>query len=77
MKALYLLCRHDNDVGYDEYDAFIICAGSPREARQVANANCADEGGVWDNATLVSCRKIGQASRNVKKGRVLGSFCAG
>jgi len=74
---LYLLRRQDDDVGWDEYDGFVVCAASPQQARQVANAACADEGGVWGNAKLVSCRKIGCASKNTKVGIVLGSYNAG
>ena len=44
--------------GYDEYEAKVIIANKPIEARILANINTGDEGKIWKNPILVSCKEV-------------------
>ncbi len=71
---LYLIKRKDR-VGYDEYDSFIVRAGTPRMARKMAALRASDEGErVWlnpEDSTVIRIKDEGPA------GIVLGSYNAG
>ena len=72
---IWLVERTDN-VGWDEYDAFIIMASSELKARQLANEGSADEGHLWTDISIVKANPIGQTEETVER-VVLGSFNAG
>lgn len=68
---LFLLSRTDN-VGYDEYDAFLVRAKTEEEARQLANPK-----GSWSSWTTpenITCEII--SNRGVA-GVIIASFNAG
>ena len=80
MKNLYLVERTD-EVGYDEYDSFVVCAESEEQARSTHpdinnNNDC-----TWINnadSTYISCTYIGVASDHVELNEVIiSSFNAG
>ena len=71
---IYLLSRKDEYIGYDEYDAMVVCAGSQDEARRIANNNPGDEGGVWIDPESVTVEEI---DPDLPHGLILGSFNAG
>jgi hypothetical protein len=52
---LFLLKRDGSDIGYDQYDSFVIIAKNEEEARNIADNSCGDEGRIWNNKDLVSC----------------------
>ena len=54
---LYLLTRIDG-ADYDEYDAKLIRAKDERLARGFANKKPGDEGKIWHDKQLVSCKII-------------------
>jgi len=77
MNNIYFLAIKD-DVDtprYDYTDSMVIIAKSSKEAREIALTYSHDEGKIWDNPHLVSCKKIGIT--RLKKGLVLDSFNAG
>ncbi len=53
---LYLLERAAGTCGWDEYAAQIVCAGSPKEAREVCIMG--DEGAIWSDAKKVTCKVL-------------------
>lgn len=77
---LWILSRID-DVGYDEYDSFVVLAKDESEARELAN----DYDPVasydtrrkhrWDNSKIVTCEQISLRTR--KAFVLLGSYNAG
>lgn len=70
---IYILNR-EGQIGYDEYDSMIVCAKTPKEARDIARENCGDEGAVWNDPELSTCKilKPGKTSAVI-----LGSYNAG
>ena len=71
---IYYLKRYDPP-RHDEFDGFVVCAESPREARKLASYEAADEGGrTWLSPDLSSCHAIRD---RIIPGVVLGSFNAG
>ncbi len=46
------------DRGYDAYRAKVIRSPGEMEARRFANENCGDEGRIWENPNLVSCKVL-------------------
>lgn len=68
---LYRLERKD-DVGYDEYEEKIVYAKTSSQARKIANEVVGDEGEIWTNIKLVSCKRIEK-----KIGEVSSSYRAG
>ena len=70
---IYLLERKDA-VEYDEYDAKIVRAKNPEEARAVANRHVGDEGRIWINKKAVSCRRI---KPDAVSKEIMASFRAG
>lgn len=71
---LYMISRTE-DIGYDEYDSFVIAAESQEQARQIAADANGDEGRApWLDSTRSICREIDAKS---EKGIVLRSFQAG
>ncbi len=70
---IYLLTRQE-DIGYDENDAKVVCAESEREAREIANLHPGDEGACWTDEKRVTVEVIdphGHARQ------ILSSFNAG
>ena len=59
---------------YDSYDSHLIRAKDPKEARRIANIISADEGPIWGNPGLSSCRRIQEEG---KSGIIISSFNAG
>lgn len=70
---IYLLSRKSK-YDYDEYDAKVIRAKNPKEAREIANKYTGDEGKIWTDTELVSCEKINLVGTSRE---ILGSFNAG
>lgn len=70
---LYLL-ESKRSVPLDAYESFLIRARDSKEARRIANIKHADEGHIWEDPKLSSCRKI---SDRGKPGIIISSFNAG
>lgn len=74
---IYLL--EVSNMGYDTYDGFVVYAKTKKRAKKIAEA----EAGTYANgadfaADTCLVTKIGVTTKkNVKEGRVLGSFNAG
>lgn len=66
---LYLFERTD-EIGYDEYDAYVIAAESAQVASKYV-AWCAE----LDSPP--TCKTIGEASEGVQEGVIISSFNAG
>jgi len=79
---LYLLTQTEN-VGYDTYDAAIVCAESEEEAVKIhPDGEIFNDGWTWGLSWVmyprdVKCQKIGVADKSIEKGVVLASFNAG
>ncbi len=74
MKFYWLEAKADQ-YQYDTVDAFVVEAGSPAEAREVAAENCGDEGkGYWLSARRSTCRELKQTGEACL---VVRSFNAG
>ena len=72
MKRIYLIERTDT-CDYDEYDAVVIVAKTPKEAKELAIK------GYWGSFTegKIICKLIGVANKTQAFGEVLASFNAG
>ncbi len=70
---IYLLERKD-EIGYDEYDAKVIRAKNPEEARAIANRHVGDEGRLWAEKEIVSCRRVKPDAMGKE---IMSSFRAG
>lgn len=69
----YLLERNPQTVRWDEYDAQIVCASSPQEARELCVVG--DEGSLpWLDSKLTTCKVIKPTKM---AGMILASFRAG
>jgi hypothetical protein len=68
--------ERNDDVGWDEYDAFIIVAARELKARQLANSRSGNEGHIWTDISRVDAKVIGLADRNEER-IILGSYNAG
>ena len=55
MKLYYL---NFDDCDYDQTNGFIIRAKNEKEARELANSRCSDEGKIWTDKQKVSCKHI-------------------
>lgn len=75
MKKLYLLTRKDI-VKYDQYDAAVVCANSPKKAKETHPGNPKNYP-TWTNLEFVDCHLVGIASKRTKTGVILASFNAG
>ena len=65
---IYITSRTD-DTDYDEYDAFMVIARSPKQAIELSDDK---QGGEWE------AKKYGETTRaNTKIGIVFGNFNAG
>ena len=73
MSQLYLL-RAKTDPEYDAYDAHLIRAEDAKGARRFANISPGDEGSIWEDPKLSSCRQL---KIEGKLGIILSSFNAG
>jgi hypothetical protein len=63
------------EVGYDEYDAFVVIAETAGKARKLANEEeCREGDRIWANPELASCAEL-KAEGEPRV--VLGSFNAG
>lgn len=79
---LYLISQNDN-LGYDIYDACVVCAENEEDAKSITP----DTGhAIEDNYTYtswarsrdsVSCKELGEANENQVRGIILASFNAG
>lgn len=70
---LYILDRK-GERGYDQNEAIVVRAISPKQARQIANDNCGDEGGkVWLSPKDSTCKVL---SRHGKIGKIIVAFNA-
>lgn len=71
---LYLLTRTDS-FGHDEYDSFVVAAGSQQEAEVI----CVESRPWYSKmiAESLETKLIGAAAEDVPAGIVLGSFNAG
>jgi len=72
---IYLVYR-TKQVGYDEYDAFVVSAGSKEEALKICEDETRDD--EWhDGEFNKENTKITELNNKIRKGIVLGSFNAG
>jgi len=83
MKKLYLVERTD-DVDYDEFDSFIVCARSKQEARQTTPHFTYMGQYTWgeqwikrEDINALNITYIGIANKRTKYGVILASFNAG
>ena len=72
--SLYLLQRKYGDIGYDEYTDHLVRAGSEKAARRLANQKTGDEGCIWDDESLVTCKKVREHGN---RKMIISSFNAG
>ncbi len=72
MKRIYLIERTDT-CDYDEYDAVVIIAKTPKEAKELA---CKGYHGSFIEGKII-CKLIGVANKTQAFGEVLASFNAG
>ena len=72
--SLWLVKRPDGRVGYDEFDAFVVRASTPDQAKAWAATKAADEGReAWLAADVIVEAVLSKG----KDGIILGSFNAG
>jgi hypothetical protein len=73
-----ILLQRKDDVGFDEYDGFVIIASSTQFARKMASDLAADEGAdIWLDKTKCTATIIGEAKSSDRQYVVLDSFNAG
>jgi hypothetical protein len=72
MKRIYLVERTDS-CGYDEYDAVVVVAETPKKAKEWVLKN--DYWGM-DKGKII-CKLIGLTNKTQASGEVLASFNAG
>lgn len=72
MKRIYLIKRTDF-IDYDQYDAVVVVARTPKEAKELAFKEY--EGCFTAENTV--CKLIGVANKKQPFGEVLASFNAG
>ena len=72
MKKIYLIERTDA-FDYDEYDAVVIVAKTPKEAKELAFKGYL---GSFTEGKII-CKLIGVANKKQALGEVLASFNAG
>lgn len=71
---LYILKRK-TQVGWDEMGACVVCAKTPKEAREYASKSAGDESSeTWRNHELTSCTWLAFARKEVKEGMILEAF---
>ncbi len=73
MSKLYLL-EQTGDYGHDEFVAKLIRAKNRKSARKIANITTGDEGHIWQDAKLVSCKIVKPEG---KEGIIIDDFNAG
>ncbi len=73
---LYLIERAD-EVGWDEFAAFVIAAKSPDELPEIVKEACSQEPYPTYTSQWKEPVVIGTAAEGVKKGVVLSDFNAG
>ena len=83
MKNLYLVSR-TNKTDYDQYDAVVVCAKSPKEARYTHPSKydkdwdgIQNDWGSWQKAEDLDVKYLGVADDTVEEGVVLASYNAG
>ncbi len=55
----FMLCRIDEDCGFDEANSMIVRAHTEEDAREFASRAARDEGaGVWLDPNLTNCLDI-------------------
>ncbi len=70
---LYLLERI-NETDWDEYAAKLIRAKNESGARELANKHTGDEGKIWNDSSLASCKVV--SSSGVEE-EIISDFNAG
>lgn len=55
---IYHLVRTATRPEYDAFNELVIIAGSPAEARTLANANHGDEGQIWGSPKGATCKQL-------------------
>ena len=70
---LYIL-KHTGKIGYDEYTLKIVRAKNAKKARDEASIIYADEGDIWRDTKLVSCKQL---KIDGKPGIIMSDFNAG
>jgi hypothetical protein len=73
---LYLLTRTDN-VGYDEFDSFVIAANTEEEALALKRPEPDDNYPTWAQDKDVEVKLIGTTTEYTEPTDILGSFNAG
>lgn len=79
---IYLLSQSEGgDVEYDTYDACVVCAENEEDAKSItpfgSEFNELDPSSLWaQSKSSVSCKELGQANDNQKRGVVLASYNA-
>ena len=67
---LYLVTTND-EYGYDEYDAIVVCTKSKKRAIEIARNDC------YNFTENVTTECLGTANKKQKEGNILASFNAG
>ena len=63
---IYILRRIDKDDGkFDVYNAKVVRANNPHEARRLANRKVGDEGHIWTDSTMTTCRTVNPVGDNM------------
>lgn len=74
---LYILTQTIN-LGYDTYDSMIVCAETPKEAKDITiKKHYRESFSDWATFDDIKCEFIGVAGKEIKKGIILESFNAG
>jgi hypothetical protein len=79
---LYLLTRNEK-IGYDSYDAILVCAESEADARTISPDGTPfvegnEEWNGWaKKSSSILCEEIGEANEKQTRGVIISSFNAG
>ena len=72
---MYIYLLETEEGGWDSYDGHVVIAHSEDEARRICPI--ADEGGVWTERKLSTCKIIGSTIIYDEPTVILSSFNAG
>jgi hypothetical protein len=75
---IYLISQDENS-GYDTHDSAVVCAKSPKDAKEInpGYGEWGDTYPTWASSpSKVKCKKIGETNRKTQ-GVILASFNAG
>lgn len=70
---IFILKRKDR-IGWDEYEEMVVRADNEDEARRLANEDAGDEGQLWTDYEIVSCKVVSTLG---EKEVILAAFDAG